>query len=137
MSKKITTFALIAVLAFTAVSCQKDESNSTISSAETNATVHTVRYTIDGMQRTISLVGNKAWHDFINRMFALAEEGREVSFCNEEAFSSVAISKEIITHTTYNKDEAYKWAEEMYDKGYGVTISYDEKTKTYTCYAIK
>lgn len=138
MNKTFTTIALIAVLGTLAVSCQKEDSvNPTCLVAESNDTVYTVCYSVDGTSHTITLVGDKAWHDFLDHLFALAEEGHTVSFRNVEAAASVTPSKETITHSTYDKDDAYKWAEEMGDKGYAVTIRYDEETKKYTCCAIK
>lgn len=138
MRKIITTIALIAVLGTMAVSCQKEDAvNPTCPVAASNDTVYTVRYSVDGTSHTITLVGDKAWHDFLNHLFALAEEGHTVSFRNEEAASSVTPAKETITHSTYDKDDAYKWADEMGDQGYSVTIRYDKETKKYTCYAIK
>lgn len=138
MRKTFTTIALITVLGTMSVSCQKDDTvNPTNLVAESNDTVYTVRYSVDGTSHTISLVGNKMWHEFLDHLFALAEEGHTVSFRNVEADSLVTPSKETITHSTSNKDEAFNWAEEMGNHGYTVTVIYDKETKKYICYAIK
>ena len=96
-----------------------------------------VCYSVDDTSHTITLVGDKTWHDFLGHLFALAEEGHTVSFRNVETSASVIPSKETITHTTYDKDDAYKWADKMGDQGYAVTVIYDKVTKQYTCCAIK
>lgn len=138
MRKIFTTIALVAVLGTLAAGCQKDDiAEPTCLVAENDNTAYTVRYTVDGTSHTITLIGDQAWHDFLDYLFALAEEGRTVSFRNEEAASSIIPSKETITYTTGNKEDAYKWANNMYDKGYNVTITYDDETGKYTCYAIK
>ena len=70
-------------------------------------------------------------------MFALAEEGHEVSFRNEDRASRVLSSKDVVTYTTTNHDDAYAWADKMSDEGYTVTIRFDKETGIYTCNAIK
>ena len=69
-------------------------------------------------------------------MFALAESGHRVGFRLENASSQVAFTKDVVTYTTTNHDDAYKWAEIMGGKGYSVTIEYDPRTGVYTCTAI-
>lgn len=137
MRKTISTIALFAVLGTLAVSCQKENIIDGTSVVAENDTVYTVRYAVDGVTHQITLVGDEAWHDFLNRMFALAEEGHEVSFRNEEAASRVVSTKEKVTYTTPDHDDAYEWAEMMYKQGYAVTVTFDEEKKIYTCYAIK
>ena len=141
MKKTIITVALLAVLTSLAVSCQKEEADITSATPSTvivdNAALRTVVYTIDGVSYRLTLLGDEAWHDFLNRLLALAEEGHEVSFRNEEAASRVVSTKETVTYTTSNHDDAYNWAEKMLNDGYAVTIRYDKEKKIYTCYAFK
>ncbi len=141
MKKTIISVALLAVLTSLAVSCQKEEADITSATPSTviaeNDTLRTVVYTIDGVSYRLTLVGDQAWHDFLSRMFALAEEGRTVTFFNEEAASRVLPSKVVETHSTSNKEEAYQWAEQKINEGYTVTVVFDEKTGIYTCYAFK
>ena len=70
-------------------------------------------------------------------MLALAEEGHRVSFRNENASSQDALTKEVITYTTNDHDDAYTWAEKKLNEGYEVTVEYDRETGKYTCTAIK
>ena len=137
MRKTFTTIALFAVLGTLAVSCQKENIIDETSIVAENGTVYTVRYAVNGVTHQITLVGDEAWHDFLNRMFALAEEGHEVSFRNEEAASRVVSTKEKVTFTTTDHDKAYAWAEAMLKDGYTVSIHFDKETGIYTCYAIK
>lgn len=137
MRKTFTTIALFAVLGTLAVSCQKENIIDETNIVAENGTVYTVSYAVDGVTHQLTLVGDEAWQAFLNRMLALAEEGHEVSFRNEEAASRVISTKEVVTYTTDNGEDALNWAEKMVDDGYTVTITFDKEKKTYTCYAIK
>ena len=141
MKKTIITVALLAVLTSLAVSCQKEEADITSATPSTvivdNAALRTVVYTIDGVSYRLTLVGDQAWHDFLSRMFALAEEGHTVTFFNEEAASRVLPSKVVETYSTSDKDDAYQWAEKKGNEGYTVTVVFDVETGIYTCYAFK
>lgn len=137
MRKTFTTIALFAVLGALAVSCQKENIIDETNIVAENGSVYKISYTVDGVMHHLTLVGDEAWHDFLNRMLAMAEEGHEVTFCNDEAASRVVPTKEVVTFTTTDHDEAYTWAEKMFNDGYAVTIYYDKDKKTYTCYAIK
>ena len=137
MSKTLTTIELFAVLGTLAVSCQKENIIDETNIVAENDTVYKVSYTVDGVTHQLTLVGDEAWHDFLNRMVALAEEGHEVSFRNEEASLRAVSTKEKVTYTTTNQDEALVWSEMMIKDGYTVTISYDKASGIYTCIAIK
>lgn len=137
MRKTLTTIALVAVLASMAVSCQKENFTDQTAIVVADCSNYTVQYSIDGVSHTVSLIGEDTWHDFLDRMFALAEEGHRVSFRKVENTSSTTAAKETVKHTTTNKDEAFAWADKMGKDGYAVTIRYDKETGVYTCYAIK
>ena len=137
MRKTFTTIALFAMLGTLAVSCQKENIIDETSIVVENGKVYTVSYTVNGVTHQLTLVGDDAWHDFLNRMFALVEEGHEVSFRNDETASRIVSAKEVVTYSTKNRDEAFSWAEAMAEDGYSVTISFDKKTGVYTCEALK
>lgn len=137
MRKTFTTIALFAVLGSLAVGCQKENIIGETSIVAENDTVYTVSYTVNGVTHQLKLVGDDAWHDFLNRMFALAEEGHDVTFRNEETASRIVSAKDVVTYSTKNRDEALSWAEAMAYEGYTVTISFDKKTGVYTCEAVK
>lgn len=106
MRKIFITIALFAVLGTLTVSCQKENIIDETSIVAESGKVYTVSYTVDGVTHQLTLVGDDAWHDFLNRMFALAEEGYEVSFRNEDRASRVLSSKDVVTYTTTNHDDA-------------------------------
>lgn len=137
MRKTFTTIALFAVLGTLAVSCQKENIIDDTNIVAENDTVYTVSYTVDGVTHQITLVGDEAWHDFLNYMMALAEEGHEVTFRNEEAASRVVSTKETVTYSTKDRDKAYAWADAMVEEGYTVTVRFDTDTGVYTCEAVK
>ena len=65
MKKTIKTIALLLVLSVAAVGCQKE----TImvepqTDVETSGTVYTVRYSVNGVTHTETLIGEQAWADF-------------------------------------------------------------------------
>ena len=137
MKKKVISIALVAVLGTMAVSCQKENIIDQTNIVAEDAAVYKVRYTVDGATYYLTIVGEDAWHNFLNRMMALAEEGHKVSFRNEEAASRVVPSKDTVTYTTTSHDEAVSWAENMTNQGYEVIIEFDKKTGIYTCTAVK
>ena len=137
MRKSFTTIALFAVLGSLAVSCQKENLINQPAIVSEPYVTYMVQYSIDGVSHTVTLIGEDAWNDFLNHLFALAEEGHLVTFLNEEAASRVVSTKEAVTYTTSNYDDAYKWADKMYKEGYVVTIEYDKEKNIYTCCAEK
>ena len=137
MHKIMISVALFVTLGALAVSCQKESVIEDVNLTMEHSTIYTVSYSIDGVMHTVSLIGEDAWHEFLHWMIALAEEGYEVSFRNEEAASRVVATKDVVTYTTNDHDDAYTWANKMANLGYWVTISYDERTGKYTCIAVK
>lgn len=137
MHKTLTTIALFTMLGTFAVSCQKENIIDETPIIGENNTMFTVSYSVDGTTHQIRLVGEDALYAFLNRMMALAEEGHKVSFRYEEAASRVVSTKEKVTYTTTNQDEALAWSVKMIKKGYSVTIDYDKESGIYTCVAIK
>ena len=137
MKKTFTTVALFAVLGTIATSCQKENEFDKTTIEVGQNTIYRVSYSIDGKIYQLTLIGDDAWHDFLNRMFALAEEGHTVTFNNENVTSQTVSAKDVVTYTTTNKDEALSWAERMGNDGYVVTIKYDKGTGVYTCIAEK
>lgn len=138
MSKTTKTVALFAVLSMAATSCQKESIE--IVGQEVNVTeahaVHTMRYTVNGVQYRKTLHGEAEWSAFIYQMLSLAEQGYNVTFFEESDIFSIA-TKDIVYYSTTNKVEAYAWAEEMVNRGYKVSVSFDTTTNTYNCVAWK
>lgn len=137
MKKTIISVALVAVLGSMAVSCQKEDVIYPTSIVAESNIIYIVRCSIDGETNTISLVGEDAWNEFLDYMFALAEEGHEVSFRNEKESLQNDYAKETVTYTTTDKNKAYEWAENKSKEGYKVTIFFDKDNGSYTCIAIR
>ena len=136
--KKRTTklMALLAVLSVAAVSCQKENLvPSTPAEVITdNQAVYIYQYEVNGIRSRITLRGEAERADFINRMLALAQEGNTVSFFDETQYTQ-NFTKEDVTYTTKDKEDALNWASNMLDLGYAVTIEYDKNKGIYNCTA--
>lgn len=126
----------MALLGTMAVSCQKEDFDNCRVSTEENAAVYTVTYVVDGIESTVTLVGETAWSDFLNRMLALSEEGHSVAFRLNTGLRQ-GLTKEQVTFTTTDHDAAYEWAEKKVKEGYEVYVYFDDNTKVYTCIAIR
>lgn len=137
MKKTIRTVALIAVLGTMAVGCQKETIVEPQASVAEIGTVYTVQYAVDGVLHQETLIGEQAWSDFLHRMLALAEQGYEVTVINENSNSGAVSGKEVVTFSTSNQEEAFKWCAEMLHAGYAVTMTYDEERHMYNCVAVK
>ena len=136
MKKIFRSVVLISVMSLAVVSCQKetlvDPSNPVASESVSR---YSVCYTVDGKTTQVTIAGEAAWNSFLHRLFALAEEGHTVSF--RHANQAQNQSKEKVTYTTSNEQDAFTWAEKMFNAGYEVTITFDEETGIYTFIAIK
>ena len=96
-----------------------------------------MRYAINGVTHTETLIGEQAWADFLQRMLALAEEGYQVTVSRNTGTAQYAMSKEVVTYTTKKKAEAYAWMEQKLEEGYMVTIEFNPQTGEYTCIAVR
>ncbi|MBQ1408473.1 MAG: hypothetical protein IIY87_01810 [Bacteroidales bacterium] len=137
MKRVFTTVALLAVLGTLAVSCQKEFCDNQTTNVAENAVIHYVQYSINGVSYRMTLVGDEAWQAFLERMLALATEGNTITFRDESVSSQIAQTKDVVTYTTTNGDDAIEWADKMAQLGYTVTIEYDKRTGIYTCTAFK
>ena len=137
MKKVFRTVALLAALSMVAVGCQKETFNDPQTQMVMPSETHDVVYTVDGVSYTASFSSEAEWQAFLDRLFALAEEGRSVSFRNAGSPVSTKENREIVTYSTQDKAEALAWADAMRKAGYDVHIVFDENTGIYTCTAIK
>ena len=119
MRKTIKTMALMAVLSVAAVGCQKETITvEPQTGIETDGTVYTVRYSVNGVTHTETLVGEQAWAEFLQRMLALAEEGYRVMVTRNAETAQYGMANEVVTFKTKNKAEAYAWLDDMTEQGY-------------------
>lgn len=134
--KTIKIMALLAVLSVAAVSCQKENlvPSTPAEVITNNQAVYIYQYEVNGIRSRITLRGEAERTDFINRMLALAQEGNTVSFFDETQYTQ-NFTKEDVTYTTKDKEDALNWASGMLDLGYTVTIEYDKNKGIYNCTA--
>ena len=135
MKKTVKTFALFLGMSLVAVSCQKENVEDFQTPVLEQAETVTMHYVIDGEVYQTVFANEQAWNDFLDYLIGLAEEGHRVSF--RRGGNEQRVSKDVVTYVTTDHDKAHAWAYEMGKAGYEVSISYDEKTKEYTCIAIK
>ena len=138
MKKIIRTLALFVALNMTMVACQNEEplpAQPVTQSKDNPDTTCTVVYHIDGVQYTAVLQSDADWTLFLNNLFALAEEGRVVSFRNGDTDSALT-ARDTVVYTTTDKYDAKRWAKDMYNNGYEVTVRYNSNTGIYTCTAV-
>lgn len=137
MKKKTKTVALLAVLSLMATGCQKE--NNSEFAPEMNVsvphTMYTIQYCIDGVQHRKILHSEADRKNFIRWLFTLAKGGSTVVFCDETKANQPTAVKEVVTYTTTNEDDAIEWAHKMLDKGYKVSIFFDEENKVFICIA--
>ena len=136
MKTTIKTVALLAVLSVAAVSCQKENlvPSTPAEVITNNQAVYIYQYEVNGIRSRITLRGEAERTDFINRMLALAQEGNTVSFFDETQYTQ-NFTKEDVTYTTKDKEDALNWASGMLDLGYTVTIEFDKNKGIYNCTA--
>ena len=95
-----------------------------------------VNYSIDGVTTQMVISDDESWHSFLNWMFTLAEEGRQVTF-SRTGFINQSITKDIVTFSSKDRNTAYEWADMMANDGYSVSVEYNKDTGMYDCIAIK
>ena len=137
MKKHYKSLALLAVLSIAAVGCQKEPIVEPTMQFQQNVNIRNVTYTIDGVTFFATVRGEQNWHDFIDRLLALAKEGHKVSFRNNDACSNNPSTKEVVQYVTTDPDDADKWCAIMTDNGYDVEIEYDSRTGRFICTATK
>ena len=138
MKRTINTIALLTVLTVAAAGCQKETiAVEPQTGVETSDTVYTVRYSVNGVTHTETIIGEQAWAEFLQRMLALAEEGYKVTVSRNTETIQYSMAKDVVTFKTKKKAEAYAWVDAMTENGYDVTVTYNPQTGEYTCVAIK
>lgn len=126
--------AVLVLLGLAAAGCTKED---VVDNTYVVATVtQSASYTVDGIQYYSNPRNDDEWSAFLDRMVALAEEGHVVQFWRNGIQRGDA-TKEVITYTTTDADDAKKWMKKKKDEGYIVTVQYDQQTGVYTCIAIK
>ena len=136
MKKNLFFFALVAVLATMAVSCQKENNLDPQSTVAEIGSVRTVNYSIDGTVGQVVLYGENEWSNFLDKMMTLSLQGHNVNFSINEYYTNIG-AKETEVKTTTSSNEAKDWSDEKANQGYQVSVSYDNGNGQYTCVAHK
>jgi very-short-patch-repair endonuclease len=123
MKNVIITLAALALLATTAISCQKETDDSSV--VPITCSKHNVIYHIDGATHYAYIHSETEWHAFMERMFALARQGHRITVSRTTTARQVA-TKETVTYKTSDHEDAKRWAKDMFAEGYEVDITYDE-----------
>lgn len=137
MRKKIYTVAFLATLSLMSVSCQKESFVEQTVPAEETMVYATVTYSVDGVVCTVDTESETDYNALISSLVALAGQGHRVTFCRGNSIASHSMTKEEVTYTTTDYNDAQMWSKSMAENGYSVTITFDEKTGVYTCLAVK
>lgn len=128
MKNVIITLAALALLATTAISCQKETDDSSV--IPITCSKHNVIYHIDGATHYAYIHSETEWHAFMERMFALARQGHRITVSRATTTRQVA-TKETVTYKTSDHEDAKRWAKDMIAEGYEVDITYDEESGIY------
>ena len=129
--------ALFIVLSVAAISCQKETFNDVIDNQTEVTMSRSVSYMVDGTLYHATLHSDAEWDALMHRLLALARNGHRVVLANGNNVTTSSLSKEVVTFTTTDEEEANHWAAQMTANGYTVSISYDKKTGEYNCIAVK
>ena len=136
---KCKTFyvAVLATLGLMATGCQKDSMNDLSNRPTEGVSMNIVEYTVGGEVHREVIRSEEEYNALMLRLMALAREGYEVIVWNGNSVRQGNATKDVVVYTTTSESDAVKWAHNMMDNGYEVTISYNNKTGVYTCTAIK
>ena len=130
MKRKIRTCARMAILSLSMAGCQKD--NLMFDKTDVNSNIP-MRYSVSGTVYTTFLSDESELDSFIDRVFAIVNDGYTVTIIGNGQ-RSIKEKKEI-TFTTTIESEAKAWAASMTLLGYSVQVNYNKSTGVYTCIA--
>lgn len=133
---KSKAFVIGVIVAMSMVGCQKEELNMQVPGAGFVTGTGYVSYSVDGVSACEALDGEHDLHSFVARMVRLASEGHSV-YVVSGVQSTPFAGKESVTFVTYSEKEAIAWTEKMIEKGYDVSIRFNDTTKQFECLAIK
>ena len=131
---RIELMLFLALFGCATVSCTKEELTEKPCAVVTS---QSAAYVVDGRLCYANPQTEEEWAAFLDRMFALAEEGHTVQFWRNGLRQQYAAAKEVVTFKTKNKKLALAWAAEKEEEGYEVTITFNQQTGEYTCIAIR
>ncbi|MBR4229527.1 MAG: hypothetical protein IKR83_02315 [Bacteroidales bacterium] len=137
MKKAFIKATFIALIGVAASGCQKEATPETIGNLTVSENVRTVCYTVDGRIHWATFHDDASWDEFVRVLFTMAKEGHQVSFIITSSATHSSQTKDVVTYTTDDENDAKKWAKKMADEGYNVYIEFDAETGIWTCTATK
>jgi len=138
MKNIFTKFALTAALIILSAGCQKDELIEPQPTPEVKTKAvqcHTLYYTIDGEERTMTYSSDTEWNQFMTRVTRLVRKGHSVTMWSKSNQACHDVDFETVTYTTTIEANAISWCKKMCESGYSVSIKFTVETKTYHCIA--
>lgn len=131
---KINKIVLLAAMLLCLAGCTKEN---VAGDTHDGAATSSVTYLVGGQRYYSNPQTDEDWSAFFDRMFALAKEGYAVRIVRTDANRQVNTSKEKVTYTTDNYNDAKAWAKQKTLEGYEVTITFNQQTGIYTCIATR
>ncbi len=129
--------ALALLLGGLLPACQKEEMVEQNYHAVENNQTATITYIIDNKLYTAEIRNDREREELFSYLLLMAKEGHKVSCYDESKREQTYGAKEKVTYETTDENSARKWIDQMFEAGYEVQLTYDEKTRMYTCTAIR
>lgn len=137
MSKKKICVALLATMAMVPMGCQKENNDDLSGMTTETASAYVVEYSLNGEVHRVTVQTEEEYETLLQRLMAMAREGYEVMVRDGSRTYREGSTKEMVVYTTSDADDATRWTKKMTGDGYTVSVTYDDKTNTYTCIAIR
>lgn len=129
--------ALALLLGGLSTACQKEEMVEQNCHAVENNEATTITYIIDNKSFAVEIRNDREREELFSYLLLMAKEGHKVSCYDESKREQNYGTKEKVTYETTDENSARKWIDQMFEAGYEVQLTYDEKTGMYTCTAIR
>lgn len=129
--------ALALLLGGLLPACQKEEMVEHNCHAVENNEAATITYIIDNKSFAVEIRNDREREELFSYLLSMAKEGHKVSCYDESKREQNYGTKEKVTYETTDENSARKWIDQMFEAGYKVNLTYDEKTRTYICTATR
>ena len=129
--------ALALLLGGLSTACQKEEMVEQNYHAVENNQTATITYIIDNKSFAVEIRNDREREELFSYLLLMAKEGHKVSCYDESKREQTYGTKEKVTYETTDENSARKWIDQMFEAGYKVQLTYDEKTGMYTCTATR
>ncbi|MBR7167973.1 MAG: hypothetical protein IKD33_04110 [Bacteroidales bacterium] len=127
--------ALALLLGGLLPACQKEEMVEQNYHAVENNQTATITYIIDNKSFAVEIRNDREREELFSYLLLMAKEGHKVSCYDESKREQTYGAKEKVTYETTDENSARKWIDQMFEAGYKVQLTYDEKTGMFICTA--